>query len=244
MSEVEVGLRDGVLTVTFDRPDQRNAMTWAMYDALVAACDRADADDAVRVLVLRGAGGRAFVAGTDITQFRDFEDGDDGVAYERRVGAVLRRLRLVRVPSIAAVEGACVGGGLGIACAADLRLATPGSRFGVPIARTVGNCLSRDTLELFSGVLGRGLTLDLVVTGRLLDTDEAARCPGFLHRVVDDLDEGLAELTERVAGNAPLTMWAAKQLLGDPAADEHAIVSRVYGSADFRARVERWASPS
>lgn len=234
--EVETTVEGGVLTVTFRRVRQHNALTWAMYDALVAACEQADADDAVRALVVRGDGGKAFVAGTDISQFRAFTSGRDGVAYEERVTEILDRLRAVTVPTVVAVQGYCVGGGMGIACAADLRIATPGSRFGVPVARTLGNCLSAGTLALLVESLGRPLTTDLMLTGRLLDTEEAARVPGFLHRVVDDLDEGLAELTGRLTANAPLTQWATKELLRDPAADE-AVVERVYGSTDFRGAV-------
>lgn len=231
--DVETRVEGGVLTVAFRRVSRHNALTWAMYDALVAACERADADDDVRVLVVRGEGGKAFVAGTDIAQFQAFETGRAGVDYEHRVTQILDRLRAVTVPTVAAVQGYCVGGGMGIACAADLRIATPGSRFGVPIARTLGNCLSAGTLALLVEALGRPLTVDLMLTGRLLETDEVARAPGFLHRVVDDLDAGLAELTGRLTANAPLTQWATKELLR-PGTDEQAVVSRVYGSRDFR----------
>jgi enoyl-CoA hydratase/carnithine racemase len=227
----ELDADGAVLTVTFRRAARRNALTWAMYEALLAACDRADDEPAVRALVVRGAGGTAFVAGTDISQFRGF-DGADGVAYEHRVTGVLDRIRAVRVPVVAAVEGFCVGGGMGIACAADLRIATAGSRFGVPIARTLGNTLSAGTLGLMVETLGRPLTLDLLLTARLMDAEEAGRVPGFLHAVVDDLETGLAELLDRLRSSAPLTLWATKELLR-PGADEHAVVSRVYGSADF-----------
>ncbi|MDN5914833.1 MAG: enoyl-CoA hydratase [Pseudonocardia sp.] len=232
-TDVETRVEDGVLTVTFRRIRQHNALTWAMYDALVAACERADADGDVRALVVRGDGGKAFVAGTDISQFRSFGSGRDGVDYEHRVTAILDRLRAVTVPTVVAVQGYCVGGGMGIACAADLRIATPGSRFGVPIARTLGNCLSAGTLALLVEALGKPLTVDLMLTGRLLETEEAARVPGFLHRVVDDLDDGLAELLGRLTANAPLTQWATKELLR-PGTDEEAVVARVYGSQDFR----------
>lgn len=253
MSDATTELDGGVLTLTFRRAAQHNALTWEMYEALVAACERADTEHDVRALVVRGDGGRAFVAGTDIGQFAEFASGADGVAYEHRVTAVLDRIRAVRVPTVAAIGGYCVGGGLGIACAADLRIATPGSRFGVPIARTLGNCLSARTLELLVETLGRPLTADLLLTARLLETEEARRVPGFLHAVVDDLDAGLAELTGRLTAGAPLTLWATKELLGPAGRDgaDHdadAVVETVYGSADFRAavaafgerRVPRW----
>ena len=131
--------QDGpVLTVTFNRPAQRNAMTWAMYDGLYDACESADNTDEVRVMVLRGAGDRAFVAGTDIAQFNEFSSGKDGVAYEAKIARIVGRLEEVKVPTVAAVHGYCVGGGLALAAVCDLRVATRSARFGIPIARTLG----------------------------------------------------------------------------------------------------------
>src|SRR5262245_24508074 len=130
-NQIEISSDHHVLTVTFNRPDQRNAMTWAMYDGLEKACDRADSDRDIRIMLLRGAGDRAFVAGTDISQFAEFSTGRDGVAYEHRVSTVLERLQAVTVPTVAAIDGYCVGGGFAIACAVDLRIATPRAEFGV-----------------------------------------------------------------------------------------------------------------
>jgi enoyl-CoA hydratase/carnithine racemase len=230
----------GVLTVLFDRPAQRNAMTWAMYEGLVAACERADADAAIRALVLRGTGGAAFVAGTDIAQFRAFRTGADGIDYERKTTAVLTRLAKVTVPTVAVVDGFCVGAGLAIASACDLRLSRPDARFGVPIARTVGNCLSAATIALISGQLGAARTMDLLLTARLATAQELAPT-GFLTEITDDLDEALARLLARLAGHAPLTMWATKTALGRlrdaVTVDDADIIERVYGSADFRAGV-------
>ncbi len=151
-------------------------MTFAMYEGLEEACDRADSDDSVRVLVLRGAGGRAFVAGTDIAQFLEFSSGDDGIAYEERITRVVNRLEEVTVPTVAAVEGACVGGGLALAAACHLRIATRSSKFGVPIARTLGNCLSMNTYSLLVHHLGPARTLDLLLRARLLHRGGGARC--------------------------------------------------------------------
>ena len=155
MSEDLKVSRDGaVLTVTFDRPARHNAMTHEMYEALYAAARRPTATSGVKVLVLRGAGGRAFVSGTDISTFRDFRDGADGIAYERRIARVLNRLEDVTVPTVAAIEGYCVGGGLAIAAVCDLRVATRSARFGVPIARTLGNCLSMNSMSILVAQLG------------------------------------------------------------------------------------------
>src|SRR4030088_894610 len=135
--------RDGpVLRVTFNRPAQRNALTWRMYADLVTAGEIADTDADVRVMVLRGAGEAAFVAGTDISQFTEFRTGEEGIAYEKKIGEIIDRLERVRVPTVAAISGFCVGGGLALAAVCDIRVATHSARFGVPVARTLGNCLA------------------------------------------------------------------------------------------------------
>jgi enoyl-CoA hydratase/carnithine racemase len=242
--EFLVNAVDGTLTVTFNRPKQRNAMTWSMYEGLVAACARADADPAIRALVLRGAGGAAFVAGTDIAQFAAFRDGADGVEYERRTTEILTRLAEVTVPTIAAIDGFCVGAGLAIASACDLRISHSDGRFGVPIARTVGNCLSAATVALISGQLGASRTMDLLLTARLASAEELAPT-GFLADITEDVDAALARLLDRLAGHAPLTMLATKTALrrlreAVEVADED-IIERVYGSADFRAGVAGFA---
>ena len=134
--EVRYG-RDGeIATVIFDRPAARNAMTWRMYEQLGEACAQIRREDGLRVAVFRGAGGKAFIAGTDIAQFRAFRGGDDGIAYEEKMEAILAGIEALPVPTLAVIEGFAIGGGLAIAAACDIRIATPGSRFGVPIART------------------------------------------------------------------------------------------------------------
>jgi len=240
--------QDGaVLTVVFNRPEQRNAMTFAMYEGLEEACERADSDDSVRVLVLRGAGGRAFVAGTDIAQFLEFSSGDDGIAYEERITRVVNRLEDVTVPTVAAVEGACVGGGLALAAACHLRVATRSSRFGVPIARTLGNCLSMNSYSLLVHHLGPARTLDLLLRARLL-TAEEAHGAGFVGELVDDggLDAALTELVGTLLSHAPLSMKAAGQAVARlrraalPDGDD--LVREVFGSEDFRAGVRAFVA--
>ncbi len=239
--------QDGpVLTVTFNRPDQRNAMTFAMYDGLHDACERADADDGVRVLVLRGAGDRAFVAGTDIAQFAGFT-GDDGVRYEERITRVVNRLEDVAVPTVAAVRGFCVGGGLALAAACDLRVATRSARFGVPIARTLGNCLSMNTFSLLVAHLGPARTLDVLLRARLLTGDQA-HAAGFVAELCDDgaLEEVVGGVVATLLAHAPLTMWAAKQaavrMRRAALPDGDDIVRRVFGSEDFRDAVQAFAT--
>ncbi|WP_432477275.1 enoyl-CoA hydratase [Nocardioides sp. GXQ0305] len=245
--DVVVDLAGPVLTVTFDRPDQHNALTFEMYEALFEACERADSDDDVRALVVRGSGGRAFAAGTDISAFRDFHDGADGVAYEARITRVVNRLESVTVPTVAAVEGYCLGGGLALAAVCDLRVATRSSRFGVPIARTLGNCLSINSVSVVAAHLGTSRTLDLLLRARLLSADEAAAA-GFVADVCDDdgLDSALQDVVDTLLRHAPLTMWASKaavaRLRQASLPDGDDLVSAAFGSEDFRRAVAGFGS--
>ena len=240
--------RDGpVLTVTFNRPRQRNAMTWAMYDGLHDACELADGDDGVRVMVLRSSSDKAFIAGTDITQFTDFSTGADGVAYEEKIARIVTRLEDVDVPTVAAIRGFCVGGGLGIAAVCDLRVATPSARFGVPIARTLGNCLSMNNYSLLVSQLGQARALDVLLRARLLTGEEAAAA-GFVAELCaeDGLDEAVDAVVQTLLGHAPLSMWAAKEALRrlrrSTIPDGADIVSRVFGSDDFHRAVKAFSA--
>lgn len=233
------------LCVTFDRPDRRNAMTWSMYEGLYTACERADADETVRVMLVRGAGTEAFVAGTDIEQFSGVVSGEQGVEYEKRITQVVRRLNAVQVPTVAAISGPCVGAGLALASACDLRVATTSARFGIPIARTLGNCLSSDTHALLVEQLGSARTVDMLLRARILDAEEVASA-GFISELCapEELDPVVSTLLRQLRSHAPLTMWATKESLrrlrrGDPADDD--IVHAVYGSADFREGVDSFA---
>ena len=173
-----------IATLTFNRPDVRNAMTWSMYQALIDACDAVDATKGIRTLVLKGAGGQAFVSGTDIGQFREFESPRDGVNYERRLDEVMDRLERVTKPTIAQIEGAATGGGCAIALACDLRYCTPESRFGIPIAKTLGNCLSVANHARLLDLIGPARAKEMIFTGRLINATEAAAL-GLVNRVVE-----------------------------------------------------------
>jgi enoyl-CoA hydratase/carnithine racemase len=240
-SEAQYESTGSIAFLTFNRPEARNALTWAMYDALVQACDRADADDTVRVFVVRGAGD-AFAAGTDIRQFTGFTSGAEGIAYERRLDAVIDRLERVSVPTIAQVHGVAAGGGCAIALTCDLRVCTPTAQFGVPIARTLGNCLSAANLARLVDLVGPARTKDLLFTGRLLDATEAASL-GLVTRVAEagEIDNAVRDLAQAIAANAPLTLRATKEVvrriavrrrLDPPEADD--IIATCYASQDFR----------
>ena len=225
MSTETIFETDGPLAaLTFNRPEARNAMTWEMYEALVDACEKVDRDDGIRVFVLRGAGGKAFVAGTDISQFQNFKDRDDGLKYEEKLDGVLDRIERVTKPTIAQVEGVAVGGGCAIALTCDLRVATPESSFGIPIARTLGNCLSGATYSRLVGAV-------------------EAQTLGLVTRIVPAGEIGAAveRLAADIAANAPLTLRATKEMIRRVLAkrrlshgDDADLVELCYTSADFR----------
>ena len=230
-----------VAFLTFNRPETGNALTWSMYDALTDACERVDADRDVRVFVIRGSGG-VFSTGTDIRQFTEFRSGADGVAYERRLEACLSRLEAVAVPTIAQVEGPAVGAGCAIALACDLRVCTSTARFGVPIARTLGNVLSIENCARLVEHVGMARTKDLLITGRLLDAAEASAA-GLVTRMAEPNDIGrvVDDLAGTTARNAPLTIQAMKEALRRISIRRYLeldgferLSAACYDSADFR----------
>ena len=245
MSEGEVRyLRDGaVVTVIFDRPAARNAMTWRMYQQLGEACARVGAEDGVRVVVFRGAGGKAFIAGTDIAQFQAFRNAEDGIAYEERMEGYLGALEALPVPTLAVVEGFAIGGGLAIAACCDVRIATADARFGVPIARTLGNCLSIANYARLIAALGVSRAKRVLLLAENLSAEEAL-AGGFLSEIVaaESLDRRVAELTERLAQHAPVTMRVSKEairrLLQSGLPDGGDLVRACYGSEDFQIGVK------
>jgi enoyl-CoA hydratase/carnithine racemase len=226
-----------VAFLTFNRPEARNAMTAEMYDELCRICDRVDADDSIRAMVLDGAGG-AFVAGADIGEFSSFTDGADGVAYEARQLRNIDRLASVRVPTLAAVQGFAVGGGMSIASVCDIRICTPDARFGYPTARTIGNCLAVQGYALLMSLIGEARTKDLVMRARLMRADEALAA-GYVSEIVepDQLASRAEEIVGRLLGHAPLSMFAAKESIRRireanlPSTVD--VIEKVYGSADF-----------
>ncbi len=239
-----------VATLTFDRPAARNAMTWAMYDALLEACDAVDADPALKVLVLRGAGDRAFVAGTDISQFQDLRTPDDALGYESRLDRVIDRLERVEAATIAQVQGVAVGGGCVMAIACDLRICGPGARFGIPVARTLGNCLSAANCARLLDLVGPARLKDLMFTGRLLDAPEALAA-GLATRVVDadGLHDAVAETAAAIAANAPLTIHATKEIVRRVQSERrpdptlaHDLIVECYTSDDFRNAVDAFVA--
>lgn len=235
---VHLTLQGNIASVVFDRPQARNAMTWAMYEQLMAICVALQSDHRVRVVTMRGAGGEAFVAGTDIQQFNTFQNGEDGLAYERQIEQCINLLETLPMPTVAIIQGWAVGGGLAIATSCDFRIATPTSRFGVPIARTLGNCLSIANLARLTEAFGSQRVKRMLMLSELLDADEALAC-GFLDQVCDtaELDAAATRLCERLAALAPVTQSVSKEglrrLTTHHLPDGDDLVRRCYGSQDF-----------
>ena len=243
MSEgtVRYAVGDGIATIVFDRPEARNALTRRMYEELARIGEAIAADHSIRAVVFRGAGDGAFVAGTDISQFDSFAGSDDGIAYERRIDAAIEAIERLPVPSIAAVRGVAVGAGLMIATACDFRIATPEARFGVPIARTVGNCLSMANMARLLAAFGPATTRRMLLLAETLTGAEAAEC-GFAELVSGDAMDGrVASVCRRLGESAPLTVRAAREAIRRltiaelPDGDD--LIRRVYGSADFKTGV-------
>lgn len=238
---------DGVAFVTFDRPEARNAMTLQMYEELGQICDQLAADSDLRVVVFRGAGGKSFVAGSDISLFTAFKTPEDGIAYEHKMDAYFEKLLAIPVPTVAAIEGWAVGGGMSIAACCDLRIADKGARFGVPIARTVGNCLSMQTYNRLLQGFGEARTKRMLLLAEFIDAEEAHNA-GFLARLVeiDEMDATVEAVVERLLANAPLTLKVSKAALArisqrdlDPADD---LIALCYGSSDFKQGVNAFTT--
>jgi enoyl-CoA hydratase/carnithine racemase len=244
--QVRLAIDGGIATIVFDRPAARNAMTWTMYEQLGAICDRLATLPGVRVACLRGAGGEAFVAGTDIEQFKAFKDGEDGVVYERRIDEGVARLEALPMPTVAVIEGWAVGGGLAIAAACDIRIATPSARLGVPIAKTLGNCLSAANLARLVAAFGRPRVQRMLVGAEILSAEEGLAC-GFLAELVPagGVDEAATALCKRLASLAPVTQAVTKEalrrLLAQNLPDVEDLIVRAYGSEDFREGVEAFS---
>jgi enoyl-CoA hydratase/carnithine racemase len=242
--EILFEVKDGIAWLIFNRPEARNAMTFSMYDRLGELCEQINGDASVRVLILRGAGDKAFVSGTDIGQFRNFDKPEHATAYEARMDRVFDALEDVRVPTIAAIQGACTGGGAGIAAACDLRIGAPSAKFGFPIARTLGNTLSTRNFARLAGLIGVARTKDIIFLARLMDAEEM-RAAGLLNQITGETDlyAGAEEMARTLMEHAPITLRTAKRVLNEvlrgwaPKANS-AHVIEAYMSEDFKEGID------
>lgn len=234
--------RDGAIaTLTLNRPDKRNALTFEMYEGVAQFCRDAVSDKDLRAIIITGAGGKAFAAGTDISLFRNFDGAKDGLAYEKKMDGILSEIEACPKPIIAAISGACTGGGAAIAGLCDIRLATPDMVFGFPIARTLGNCLSVASLQRMTALLGAARTKDLIFSSRLIGAEEALAI-GLVSEILPDVDALQArarELAEKISEFAPLTLQVTKEMFrrigaAYPPVEDEDLIALCYGSNDFR----------
>jgi enoyl-CoA hydratase/carnithine racemase len=232
-------VRDGIGRITFNRPQARNSLTFGMYERLAEICANAGKDASLKALILTGAGDKAFASGTDINQFRAFKTPQDAIDYETRIDRILSSLEQCRVPTIAAINGVCAGGGAGIAACCDIRIGTKTAKFGFPIARTLGNCLSMSNLGRLSALIGAARLKEIIFTARLIEAAEAVGL-GLLNEVVEDgaaLARRADELARLVASHAPLTLRATKQALlrmRPETREDEDLILMCYQSRDFR----------
>jgi len=232
--------RGPVMWVTFNRPEARNSMTLDMYERLFGLCGEIDDDPEIRCVVFTGAGDRAFVAGTDINEFKAFKNATDVLRYEERMDAVFTRLEDVKVPTIAAIRGACTGGGFGIASTCDLRICGPSARFGFPVARTLGNCLSVNNYKRLERLIGVTAVKQMIYTADLFDAQGMFDL-GFVNEVTrkdGDVAARSQAVATTIAENAPLTIATTKEalrrIMRGTTGNDHDLVERCYLSEDFK----------
>jgi len=229
---------DGTGVITFNRPASRNALTFDMYDRLDAISSAFQGNHGLSALVLHGEGDRAFAAGTDIGEFRDLKTADQALDYENKMDRVLEAFEQIPVPTIAAISGACTGGGAAIASACDIRLCDSKLKYGFPVAKTLGNCLSGQNLSRQVWLLGAARVKDLMLTARLMGADEAA-LSGLVSTVTDTPFDDAMNLANAMKSNAPLTMSATKEAMrrlriASADIEDRDLIVQCYTSEDFQ----------
>lgn len=239
---VSVDIKDAIARIIVHRPETRNAMTFAMYDEFYDACATLDKNQAVKVVIVRGGGG-TFIAGTDIREFLNLHTADDAVAYERRLDKVVGHLERMTKVTIAMIEGHAAGGGFALAMACDLRYAASDARVGIPIARTLGNCISMANYARLLDTVGPTRAKELLLTARLLSAQEAQNV-GFLTGTVapEELERHVSEVAETICQLAPLTLQSSKEAIRRiqerrRGANGDDLVVRCYTSDDFQGAV-------
>ncbi|MCP1632905.1 enoyl-CoA hydratase-related protein [Kerstersia gyiorum] len=235
--EIRLERQGHVATVTIDNPGKRNAMSQAMWIAMGDIILGLSADPTLRCILLRGAGDEAFGSGADISEFEQLRSSRErAIAFARHGHRAMHALRDCPIPTVAAIRGACVGGGLELAAYCDLRIAGADSRFGVPIAR-LGAVLAYPELDGLIGLAGPNAALELLLEGRIWDADEAL-LKGLVNRVVsvDRFDEEVQQTVARIVANAPLSArWHkrfVRRLRSQPAALNEAELAEGYACYD------------
>jgi enoyl-CoA hydratase len=223
-------------TVVFNNPTARNALTWPMYEELKKICDSLAQNPAIRVVIFRGAGDKAFVSGSDIQQFVDLKKDE---AYEIAVDQIFASLQQLPMPTIAMIEGLAVGSGLLMATACDFRISTLDARFGIPVAKTLGNCLSPSNLSWIATHLGVPMVKKMLLTAELIKAPELLES-GFLYQTADatEIESVTNILAQKLSVLAPITQKASKlalaRLLQSNLPDCTDLMRETYNSQDFR----------
>jgi enoyl-CoA hydratase/carnithine racemase len=239
LAEIRLELRNGIAYITFDHVAARNAMTVGMYQSMQTICEDLTKNSAARVAILRGAGGKSFVSGSDIAQFSVFQSGDDGIRYEEGIDQYLSPLATLPIPTIAVIDGMAIGGGLAIATCCDFRIATPDARFGVPIAKTLGNCLSVGNVAWLVAHLGVNIVKRMLLLAELVTAPELLQ-QGYLLATyaADDLESQANQLAEGLMKLAPITQKASKltlaRMIKNQLPDCSDLIRECYGSDDFK----------
>ena len=239
VAQVTIELRGKIAYVTFDHVAARNAMTVAMYESLKSICQDIAKNSDIRVAIFRGAGGKSFVSGSDIAQFTSFQDGEDGVRYEESIHDYLNPLATLPIPTIAVIDGMAVGGGLAIATCCDFKIATPDAKFGVPIARTLGNCLYPGNIAWLVAHMGMNIVRRMLLLAEMIPASEL-KTQGFLLATydADQLGKEADTLAERLSKLAPITQKASKlimaRIIANQLPDCEDLIRETYGSADFK----------
>jgi enoyl-CoA hydratase/carnithine racemase len=233
---LELEINGKIAHITFNNPAARNAMTWPMYEGLKDICDSITKNSEIRVAIFRGAGDKAFVSGSDIQQFVDLQEDE---AYETAVDDIFHSLQHLPIPTIALIEGLAVGSGLLIATACDFRISTPEARFGIPVARTLGNCLSPNNLAWISAHLGIPMVKKMLLTSELIKAPELL-ATGYLYQTIEasEISQAADALAQKMAVLAPITQKASKltlaRILQNNLPDCTDLMRETYNSKDFK----------
>jgi enoyl-CoA hydratase/carnithine racemase len=224
----------------FNNPERRNAVSVDMWEAIPAVLETFEKDGEIRVVVLAGAGDKAFVSGADISQFEKQRSGPEAVQYYEEIAEDAQlRLQTFDKPVLAMIRGYCLGAGLNIANCCDLRIASEDSRFGIPAAK-MGLGYRASSMKNLVDTVGAAYAREIMLTGRQFTAGEA-RDMGLLHKVVSspDLEKTIREYCEMISANAPLTMRTAKRVIRELLKNEYdaatckAWVKECFDSADY-----------
>lgn len=233
---IDLKLDGSTARITFNNPSARNALTWPMYEELQRICNTIANTPEIRVAIFRGAGDKAFVSGSDIQQFVDLQKDE---AYEVAVDAIFQALQHLPIPTIALIEGLAVGSGLLIATACDFRISTDDARFGIPVARTLGNCLSPSNLSWIASHLGVPIVKRMLLTAELINAPELLNS-GYLYQTTtpDAITEATEILANQLAALAPMTQKVSKvtlaRLMESNLPDCTELMRETYNSVDFK----------